>query len=903
MRRLLVTLLAIVSLCSLSIDASARPLRGVAVSQPGPVDMGGGPNMLERSLFASTAPSLPFSQWYVPGNGSPALSTSDYYNMSGIMYPRPYDLDTMGAEGAAIKAREGKRYAWLIWDDHPGNWLGGTGLMVGYSDDPQVWPDPTTMRVIFDLQNSINITDKAGQSQVNLYAYWVPYMAYNPDPGAFAPFYIYAECQSTGGTARAHQLCLLTSTDLQSVTFQGPSIPTTYTVTPNGWTSFGMPERLGVNNWVAYSFGKADGAPTTLVYYKYTSTDGWDWTPDYSKQVAGPGPYVTIGAQKYLLVREDGVPNSYVSLLAVDSDNVSLGTYTRISTGFGENGPGSVTYYPGPRYLQGVFGYEEDGVMSIYVSRGFPVSGHDGTNFGPFLNNYPSFYDVTAQVTGCPGACVLDVQSVPTPGTVPPLAIGFRYFGSFNQSIASFGTGTGGVGTYNMTGNPGNRALGTFTMMTNGGSWQQWVDQYFLITNATTAASAAPLGVQGSCAAGLATVRWNNSLPHANYRVYYGSSSASQPTLAGNVTGTSITFTPPANQQTWVKVVTMNVTEQKSRVINVYCSAQTAQVNKHVNRVLNDGGTFNNLASDINFIATADAWLTTNDSYRYLNWWTDVRFGYKLDGSGFIAKIYDFGTTWLPRGGDYTPTTSNTFPSTSSNTSYSANSFRGTTPSWINNAGTARGYFGNGRANNIQRWSEATFLAAYQKPGTAAATFFGLGEFRGIYLQHGSGSTGNINFAMGCDKISAPTTFTTATAPFTTATAPHVAAGVFDGTNLIAYLDGVGGTPQSCPGAANNNDMLKDTYLRGQFSIDAQSVGSGPFLGSGTRDTRFSYVTRSYTFGNSEAQYTGAGLAAFSKGFPASQVQSWGALYNFLLKRDIDPASNDNDPMWLEKAA
>lgn len=27
------------------------------------------------------------------------------------------------------------------------------------------------------------------------------------------------------------------------------------------------------------------------------------------------------------------------------------------------------------------------------------------------------------------------------------------------------------------------------------------------------------------------------------------------------------------------------------------------------------------------------------------------------------------------------------------------------------------------------------------------------------------------------------------------------------------------------------------------------------------------------------------------------------AVYNFLLKRDLDPASNDNDPMWLEKAA
>ena len=28
-----------------------------------------------------------------------------------------------------------------------------------------------------------------------------------------------------------------------------------------------------------------------------------------------------------------------------------------------------------------------------------------------------------------------------------------------------------------------------------------------------------------------------------------------------------------------------------------------------------------------------------------------------------------------------------------------------------------------------------------------------------------------------------------------------------------------------------------------------------------------------------------------------------GMLTNFLLKRDLDPASNDNDPMWLEKAA
>jgi hypothetical protein len=27
------------------------------------------------------------------------------------------------------------------------------------------------------------------------------------------------------------------------------------------------------------------------------------------------------------------------------------------------------------------------------------------------------------------------------------------------------------------------------------------------------------------------------------------------------------------------------------------------------------------------------------------------------------------------------------------------------------------------------------------------------------------------------------------------------------------------------------------------------------------------------------------------------------AQFNFLLRRDLDPAANDNDPMWLEKVA
>lgn len=202
----------------------------------GPTNMGGGSNMLERSLFSSNTPNLSYSQWYIPGNASPAVSTASYYLMSGITYTKPYDLDTMGAEGAAIKAANGgKRYLWAMGEDHPGNWFGGTGLLIGYSNDPQVWPDPSSMRIIFDLQNSINITDKLGQSQVNLYAYWLWYVVYNPD-SAGDKFYIYAECQSSGGAARGHQLCLLTTSDFQTVTFVGPTskaLPSPIWVTPS----------------------------------------------------------------------------------------------------------------------------------------------------------------------------------------------------------------------------------------------------------------------------------------------------------------------------------------------------------------------------------------------------------------------------------------------------------------------------------------------------------------------------------------------------------------------------------------------------------------------------------------------------------------------------------------------
>ena len=829
---------------------------------PGVLNMGGGPNLIERSLFSNSTPTLPYSQWYTPqGNGSPAISTADYYNTNGFWWSIPFDLDTAGADGAAIKAREGGlRYAWVFAGDHIGsgvNFDSGNDIYIGYSNDPQTFPDPTTVKVLLASGTYINATASDGTTQGSWTVYQLPTLVYNPDSNGVTTdkWWVYGESVSFS-TGLNFELGLFTSPDLITSTLRGPSIPTSAI---NAFTAYGRPKRLGVNSWEYYGFGKADNSAVSGVYYKYTSTDGWQWTPDYTTIRAFGGQYLTMAGQDYALqATHPGV--GYVKLQPINATTKvpTGGADVNISTAFGDD----TLIYPGPTYLQDTQLFAEDGIASIYVARGFPNSGHTDTNTGPYLENIPNRY--TINVSGISGD-TMTVSSVP--GGMPPLAAPFKLLFQGVSILSQINGTPGGAGQYQLSNtNLSSTGSTTFTVVTNGGLWQQFIDQYSLVLDSTTAASAAPLGVKASCAGGTATVQWNNSLPHQNYRVYQGTSAGMQATLVGDVTGTSTSFTPPANQQTWIKVVTMNVTEQKSRVVNVYCSANTAMVNKHVNRVINDGGS----GYDISFIASADSWLTSNNTYRYLNWWTDVRFGYKLHGSGFIAKIYDLGTTLLPKGGDYTPTTSNTFPSTSSNTSYSVTSFRGTTPSWVNNASSAHGYFGNGRFNNIRRWNEATFLAAYQQPGTAGCTLFGTGQFAtGFFLAQPSGSSGNIAFSMYQSYTSGSSPIT-ATVAFSGGNTPRVVAGVFDGTNMIAYLNGTPGTPVAAP-TYTNPTLLNDTVLRGGFG----NMNSTPVLASGGRGV---ITGPGYTIDN-DALFTGAGLAVFNKGLSQSLIQSWGTTF------------------------
>jgi hypothetical protein len=351
------------------------------------------------------------------------------------------------------------------------------------------------------------------------------------------------------------------------------------------------------------------------------------------------------------------------------------------------------------------------------------------------------------------------------------------------------------------------------------------------------------------------TLNWYDALPSQTYRIYKGSTSGTQATLVGNVTGLTTTDSPTAGQQWWYKVVTLNSgTEEGSRVVHCYVSSHSALANAHINRVIDDGGDITSI--DQTWLDSVISFLSSNSLTSNLLFWTDPAFGYKHSGT-VVQKVYDLGTTILPRGGDYTPNTANV--------TYSATGMNGTTPGWTNPNTTDQGYFGNGRLNNIRRKVQITAGAAYKKPNSSKATFLASGEnFNAgtTPLQLNHDGSGNANFVLADN-----TNIKTASVAVTSQTAANIILGTFDGTNLIAYANGTAGTPVT--GLAANTDLSLSTSLKGNLN----GVPSLYFLGSGSTGSKYTIGT-GYVFADPEAQFTASDLFVFDKALTSTQVTS-----------------------------
>lgn len=926
------------------------------------------PNLQQENVYGLTGSAWQdTANYYNPGTGNPAVSTSDWYYVDGSYWMRPVDLldSACGSAGSTVAAANG-RYAWTWSGDHVSGapQADAAGWWLGFSNDPGVLPASgrqilpytvaslsTVATITADISNGsggagniLNVTavtgyvtqDNAavingtgvtqasilsqntgttaktgtytigGSAQlvssrtmtVSQQAYslgMTPYLVCNPDD-ASNTFYIYGE----GSANRIlNETGYIKSNDL--VTFS-TALPTHVLYSFGPFSSYQKVVRTGVNAW--YSVGYEANFPQNPDVFgmaRWTSSDGVIWDPVTSSgffntcipnvtpgvcngasaidtEISSSFPRLTIGAQDWVPTRNNTmvsgvrVGSQWVSRTAIDSNFNSLASPGPVNVSAAYDGN-----YPGPTYVNAVNSYKEDGVLHYYANIGFPKGGTPGLGIvpdaryenqgacgagGPPARGVVGLFRVTGQVTGT----TLDVATIVNNSVV----IGAMVTGTninYNSIITGTTTTTPGfLASYTLSQSSTTSAGININGYTCGGLNQQGVDYYTEIIDATAAAGAAPVGVKASCAASTASLTWFNALPQQTYRLYRGTTAGSQTTLVGDFTGTSATDTGMTlNALTYYKLVYLHSgVEQKNRVVSTYCSTSNARVNAHLTRAQLGGAdmtTCNRNGSGLSLDAF-DAWLVSNNLVNNVRYATAADFCVAKSGS-VISKFFDYGTTRLPRGGDFAPLTSNT--------TYNATGIN-SKPAWVNSTSGACGVFGGGRYNNIRRYKQATIFAAYQKPNTNQITPLVIGQFSTIfYISHLSGSPGSIEL-----KLSDATQIKTATATVSgLATDVHTATGTFDGTTLLAYSDAVAGT--GVTGLVVPSPKLNPFgMLDGQVDNN-QGVGSNwRVLVSGASQG----IAASGTSPGCDtlAQFSGRALMLFDMAITGAQVTSLDAL-------------------------
>ncbi len=732
----------------------------------------------------SPNPPIDPSLYYIPGNGNPAVSTADYYHLDGLYWFRPYDLSAMGTSGQTIAAARG-RYFWVATPDHPSsNFSWADGMDFMGGYSNDPGILPSTLSFLFRFNNSILI----GGTQV-YGLYQAAWLVYNPDDPT-TPFYLYAEGATIGGgPARQHEEGYAKSADLVTWTMQGPSH---FTTTFAQWSSFQRVHRNGTGDWTSTGL-QAFFTPNVFGFGNWTSTDGQTFTSGTTlvNSCLPPNSTGTHGVTP--------CPDSPSSLVGVGSaDSVTFG---------------------GQLYAVSV----EDSRLAdggMYVAL-VPIDASNNVLASPAVIRISAQYDGVY-----PGPGFLqNVGSYLEDGVLHIWASHGFPPSSSNQGLVDGATYANG-----------------------GGLWQQFIDYYTKVIDATAAADAAPIGVTAASASGTVTLTWLDALPNNTYRVYRSPDNSTWTSL-GDVTGITLSNTPGTGQW-YYKVVTLHSSvEKQSRTVTAYASPAPALVNAHINRILIDGADITTI--DNTWLTKVTNWLSATGLTGNLLFWSDPAFGVKKS-STVISKVYDLGTTRLPRGGDFIPSTANT--------TYSATGVNGF-PAWVNGTTSSFGYFGNGRFNNIRRKYQITVVANYQKSGTAQATVLALGEFGGIGLYNASGSTGAASFL-----LTGTSTSITSVAGALANASPHIIGGTFDGTNVTAYADGLAGVSQA--GLPANADLVLQTKLRGQWGSSTQIF----FLGSGSLDSKYGVSTESYVFDSSQAQFSAADLIVFDKALTSTQM-------------------------------
>ena len=322
-------------------------------------------------------------------------------------------------------------------------------------------------------------------------------------------------------------------------------------------------------------------------------------------------------------------------------------------------------------------------------------------------------------------------------------------------------------------------------------------------------------------------------------------------------------------------------------------SGNSALVNAHISRVIDDGGDVSTI--DQTWLQMAYTWLVSNGVDKSLLHWADPAFGVQKSGSN-ILRLYDLGSTWLPRSMDLTPRDS-------TKTTYSATGLNGQIPAFLNADGSSQLYWGrNNRYNQIRRKQQLTIAALYSRtqtssdicfvgtPTSSTTTFtfqwtpnFNGALVPGISLVHTSGSPGSIQFSIN-DKTFTPTVASV----IASGAATQIAIGTYDGKTMKAYSDATGGT--------GNTGLFQDPYFASDCALGGCRNGGllhNPVLCVGDTKAYATYPSpntppyttfrnAALTYTNAYAQFKASSIIVLGVGLDSTKATS---LHNLLKTR------------------
>lgn len=820
---------------------------------------GGGPNLFERNIF-SPEMGAPAS---LRTTDKPATSMSDYYFVGGALTfgGRPYDLDTMGSWGAAIKASKGYRYFFIIAPNHYSfNWTWGfdtESVYIGFSNDPDIPPDPSTMVPIISSQGvqqtgavaNINaqveadgttftvnsITDGivalgyrpsgltgspyisamlTGKGDVgtytlsvnqggavaaanriltlggtqNFFAFYFPWFVYNPDEN-IGFLYIQAVVGSQGGNNNSSWNNGLWSTsDLDTFAFQG--IAFTNSANPStGFTSEQTVYRLSAGSWI--SFGSKDSTNGGVQGY-WTSTDGrrFVYVADNNSTIGGStytiswSPRFTIGAQDYVIGFED----SRSSPLWSSGTTYSIGQKVCIATTTpagprspsAPSGPRDQYYYEFPGYISLTNGNLNNNPLSS------PANWAIDPDYGMFL----------AQIAINSNGSILSSPA--------PIRLSTVYNGVFpgpTYITAAYGYVENGIArgwvVHGFFPSLNGATLANY-YENGGGTYNEYLDRYLVVVDATAALVAAPPNVKVKSSNGSNTLTWDDIIPGHTYRIKRGTSAGSITTSLGDVNNVSqfVDTTGTPGTFYYYNVITLNSgVEAGFRTVFTYTGSYDELTSKHITRALVNGAdptTINEVR-----IKNLIAMLVSQDLLQHTMLTRLAWMG--VAKTGVVSRNFDVGTTRLPRMGDLTLWDSTAGAST---TTYGATAVNGVAPGLIGPNTTSRGIYGLygrapnggkwGRLNPFQRKSSITVISSYLKNGAVAFTPIAMNQFaNGLVLSESA--AGVVTFAIA---DSDPTRIS-ATGPALTGANPHIIGGMYDyAVNEVScWVEGVSGTP------------------------------------------------------------------------------------------------------------